>query len=515
MSQYDRYDESGRLEVVTLPIRPGSRPTSRTGRPLDTRVAIRHPSPARFSHPPKRIIVACDGTWLDSDNGMLNGELQIESNVTRLARAILPEGDRGVQQIVFYHKGIGSSGGPVDRVIMGAVGEGLNQNVREAYSFISNNYAPGDEIFLVGFSRGAFTARTVAGVMNTVGILTKRGLTYLPEIYKDVLHRRDPRYRAKLPDVPFPNKPSANSPRYREELYRRGLTVLDVPIKAVGVWDTVGALGIPRVGILQHLGVQGREAPEMAFYDTKLPNIVENAFQALALDEKRTSFGPAVWEKTEDNHTRLRQVWFPGVHSNIGGGYDDEELSTITFAWMIAQLSPFLDFDRDTIARQNAENDEYYRSHHRRPRPWSFGKIINSMSGIYSLGGGTLRTPGRYTAADPESGARGKRPLRQTHEYIHPSVRTRFALRGPGTEDNGEYDPESLMDAWSLVVEYPDGPDGPPEIYWRARFRDDGGPRELPESPLWEAERELLAMDPRMEDEVLRPPPTRPTKHGR
>jgi len=115
---------------------------------------------------------------------------------------------------------VGSTGSPLDRVVTGAVGEGLNQAVREAYSFIANNYAPGDEIILLGFSRGAFTARQVAGIINVVGLLTKKGLSFLPEIFKDVLHRREPKYRPHLPDVPFPNKPSASDPRYREELYR-------------------------------------------------------------------------------------------------------------------------------------------------------------------------------------------------------------------------------------------------------------------------------------------------------
>lgn len=102
----------------------------------------------------------------------------------------------------------------------GAVGEGLRENVRAAYVFLSNNYAKGDEIFLLGFSRGAFTARAVAGVIATVGLLTKKGLAYWPEIFMDVMHRRDPYYRPKNPDIPFRNKPSADNPRYREELYR-------------------------------------------------------------------------------------------------------------------------------------------------------------------------------------------------------------------------------------------------------------------------------------------------------
>ena len=100
----------------------------------------------------------------------------------------------------------------------GATGLGLNENVREAYSFIANNWSHGDEIFLIGFSRGAFTARTVAGLIDSIGLLTKPGLSYLPEIFQDVLHRRNPDYKPRNPRVPFPNKPSASDPRYVAEL---------------------------------------------------------------------------------------------------------------------------------------------------------------------------------------------------------------------------------------------------------------------------------------------------------
>lgn len=387
----------------------------------------------------------------------------------------------------------------------------MNQNVREAYAFIANNYERGDEIILIGFSRGAFTARTVAGLISGIGVLTKKGLSYLPEIYKDVLHRRDRRYRSKYPDVPFPNKPSANNPRYVEELQRRGLTKMNVPIKAVGVWDTVGSLGIPRVGILQNLGLQRDESREMAFYDTKLPDGLENAFQALALDETRNSFAPAVWEKPPGNRTRLRQVWFPGVHSNVGGGYDDQELSNITLAWMMSQLSPFMDFDKDYILDEAEANEDYYHDRRKKVRPWSFGLIKNSMAGLYALGGGKPRTPGEYFVNAPDGGET-EEPLHETHEYIHPSVRTRFVLRGPGREDDGDYEPKALDD-WKLIVEYPDGPDGKPDVYWKAKFRDNNvSTRILPEAPLWEFERALLRLSPDMEDEVLHPPPTRRRK---
>ena len=106
--------------------------------------------------------------------------------------------------------------------------------------FICNNYCTDDEIFLFGFSRGAFTARSIAGLIAGVGLLTKAGLPCLAEVFKDFENRENPNYRPANPDSPFPNKPSSSDPRYEEEIEKRGLSRLDIPIKVVGVWDTVG-----------------------------------------------------------------------------------------------------------------------------------------------------------------------------------------------------------------------------------------------------------------------------------
>jgi uncharacterized protein (DUF2235 family) len=126
---------------------------------------------------------------------------------------------------------------------------GLAEIVREGYQFLSTNYIRNDEIFIFGFSRGAFTARSIAGLVDVVGVLTKDGLPFLPEIFRDVQNRHNSNYKPRNPDIPFPDKPSALDPRYTEELQRRGLTRLNVPIRIVGVWDTVGALGTPKVCI--------------------------------------------------------------------------------------------------------------------------------------------------------------------------------------------------------------------------------------------------------------------------
>ncbi|KAI9686900.1 MAG: hypothetical protein M1822_002653 [Bathelium mastoideum] len=467
------------------------------------------------SRPSKRIILAADGTWLDADNGHLNGELNIPSNITRLTRAIKTTSGDGIPQVVYYHYGVGSQGGVVDRVVGGATGQGLSENVREAYEFICNNYAPGDEIFLLGFSRGAFTARSVGGLIGEVGLLTKEGLQYLAEIYRDVTHKTDPNYKPKHPDIPFPDKPSFDDPEYVDELASRRLTILGVKVKAVAVFETVGSLGTPRIGWLQKVGVQSSQTKRQAFHDTTLANCIENAFQALALDERRAAFQPAVWEKPPGNTTTLRQVWFPGVHSNVGGGYDDQELANITLAWMLAQLSPFLDFETEYLFDQHEANVEYYEKKRKKIRPWSFGKIYDSMKGAYAVGGATTRTPGRYRFVNPHSGRRTDEPLRDTHEYIHPSVRSRLLLNGPGTDDAGPYECKALED-WRLVVEPSSRPGSKaPGVYWKLssrKLKDEDGrvsTHTLPESPLWDLERELLSYDPRTYDFVTDPPPVR------
>lgn len=211
----------------------------RTRPPSPTRPASAAPEKRRLF---KRLIVCCDGTWLDSNSGA-EKKPDPPSNVTRLARAINSYSRDGISQIVFYQNGVGSTGTAGNKIIGGATGDGLAGNVREAYSFLSYNYVEGDEIFLIGFSRGAFTARSIGGLIGHMGILTKAGVGSLPVIYKDFAHRYDGSYRTPQRDVPFPNKPPADSPEYPRELQRRGLTVLGVRIRAIACFDTVGSLG--------------------------------------------------------------------------------------------------------------------------------------------------------------------------------------------------------------------------------------------------------------------------------
>ena len=443
----------------------------------------------------KRLIVCCDGTWKDSQSDLNDGKLPIPTNVTRISQAIKSLDSDGIQQVVFYQAGIGSQGGILNRLIGGATAQGLSENIRSGYSFLANNYSEGDEIFFFGFSRGAFTARSIAGLIDGVGLLTKDGLPYLAEVFRDWENRKNPTYQPANPDLPFPNKPSVSDPRYKKLLLKNHLSKLDVVIKVVGVWDTVGSLGIPRIGWVEKLPIQTLRG-EYRFYDTRLNDHILNAFQALALDEERAAFSPALWERPPGNSTNLRQVWFPGAHSNVGGGKPDQGMANITLAWMMAQVQSFIEFEENYILEEYDLTLDYYEKEGQRPRPWSFGKIVKSFSGVYMLGGRATRTPGEYFVVDPHTMTQTSTPLREPMEYVHASVRTRKVKRGPDVEDEGIYDAHQL-DNYKLRP-----PNGERRLaVWEPRRRRGGVA--LHESPLWGVEKELLREDPRMSSYLL------------
>ena len=460
-----------------------------------------------ISGPRKRLVVACDGTWLDSDNGLLNGQAQPPSNVSRIGWAIKDTSRDGIPQVVHYQAGVGSQGGKIGRAVGGATGLGLKANVREGYSFIAINWRPGDEIFLIGFSRGAFTARSIAGLIGELGLLTRKGLPFFGQIFEDVEARANENYVSQYPDLPFPNKPPFGK-EYIDELVRGGFTRVNVPIRAVGVWDTVGSLGIPRIPILEALGLQSKQMRDYSFYDTRLNPRIENAFQALALDEHRSPFSPALWELRDNDVTNLKQVWFPGVHSNCGGGYDDADLANITLSWMMGRLEPWLDFHPDFLINCYNDNRAYYHKTGQRPRWWSFGEIYNSLIGLYGLTGSKIRTPGNYFRSDPMTGRATDKRLKKTCEYIHASVRCRIGLQGPGPKDVGLYEPRALQ-GWKYASEQ--SPNGGQMTVW-TRPDDQDGQSRIPEAPLADTEISLLEQTPRCADFVRAPPP--PNPHG-
>lgn len=290
----------------------------------------------------KRLVVCLDGTWNTPD------DKRNATNVVKIMRAIRLSGDGETKQITFYDKGVGT-GGPIDRLRGGAFGRGLGDNVQDGYRFLANNYEDDDEIYIFGFSRGAFTARSLAGLIGLCGLLTKDTMGQLPRawaLYRTPIAERDETERNAIHDLG------------RKE----------VPIRCVGVWDTVGALGVP-VERLRWLN-RGK----YQFHDTTLGANLACALHAIAIDEQRGPFVPTLWQ-TPDRETEgqiVEQVWFSGVHSNIGGSYDDAGLSDLALDWMIKRVRKHTELSFD---------DDYIRDH---VNGNAMGTLYESRSGLYA-----------------------------------------------------------------------------------------------------------------------------------
>jgi uncharacterized protein (DUF2235 family) len=255
----------------------------------------------------KRIVVCCDGTW-NNDDLQTN-----DTNVSRMARAIHGSQQTGdILQIVLYLRGVGTTGLKLETWIEGATGLGVDDNIRSAYQFIAQNYVPGDEIFLFGFSRGAFTARSLAGLVTACGILKRSSLGSLPNAWAY--------YRS-----PKPHSPKAFANSCSVDCH------LDAEIKFLGVWDTVGSLGIP-ASLLAEANKQ-----KFAFHNTSPSPIVKNGFHAMAIDEHRHTFTPTYWTGALPPGTFIKQVWFAGAHSDVGGGYKTRAIADIPLVWMAQQ----------------------------------------------------------------------------------------------------------------------------------------------------------------------------------
>jgi len=262
----------------------------------------------------KRIVICCDGTWnepeqLDEDNRIY------PTNVLKMVRAIsTSDPQSGKHQLVYYQTGIGSAGTGfisryISRMLCGLTGLGIANNIQACYRFLANNYSDGDEIYLFGFSRGAYTARSLAGMIGSMGLLQKQDMDKLPRLYAHYKTAPDRREKSKYADIV-------------NILPRR-----HVKIKFIGVWDTVGALGLPVQGV-QHLSRRW-----VGFHNTHLGSHIENAYHAVSIDEQRRPFKPSMWTRL-DGQEDCQQMWFVGSHSNIGGGLQDHGLSDIALTWL-------------------------------------------------------------------------------------------------------------------------------------------------------------------------------------
>ncbi len=335
----------------------------------------------------KRIAIFCDGTWNTPDENV-DGKL-CQTNVVKMANALSETSLDGKAQFLYYDTGIGSEGNLLERVFDGATGTGISKNILEAYRFIIKNYQPQDELYFFGFSRGAFTVRSLAGLIRNSGILKIENIDKADAAYRI--------YKSRKPE---------HQPREIEAtLFRKTFAVSEfTKIRFIGVWDTVGALGNP-------LFLNGILSRKNGFHDTGLSTRIENAFHALAIDEKRKNFEATLWHQQNDHGDQiLEQVWFQGVHADVGGGYVESGLSDIPMKWLL----------------DKAEGcDLRFKAIDLHPDPLS--KRHESYSGFYKLQPPLFRPIG---VKDPKKG--------ETNESVHPSVIERY-------QNDMTYRPDNLV----------------------------------------------------------------------
>ncbi|WNC70059.1 DUF2235 domain-containing protein [Thalassotalea nanhaiensis] len=279
----------------------------------------------------KRLIICFDGTWNNpeqEENGVTT-----PTNVYRLKNCISATANSSeVTQKVFYHPGVGGEEiGLIDEFLGGALGIGINRHISSAYHWLGLNYREGDEVFLFGFSRGAFSARSLAGFLGK-GLVNLQGISA-----EESWHRVETAFNSGYKDKMPQNQWAKNHWSF---FHDKGA----IPITFLGVWDTVGALGIP--DDLEIINLFDRK-DSWQFHDTKLADHIEHARHAMAMDEKRSSFTVTRWSNVKE-HNDAVELWFPGVHSDVGGGYQDSDLSNGALKWMIKQSKSFgLEFRQD------------------------------------------------------------------------------------------------------------------------------------------------------------------------
>ncbi|PYH92579.1 hypothetical protein BO71DRAFT_442360 [Aspergillus ellipticus CBS 707.79] len=493
----------------------------------------RPPPPTASARPPRRLVLCCDGSWQTSNHGLKN----IASNVAKLSRAIGnygigPTGDI-IQQIVYYDAGVGTGTSAansegnwmaaIQKSWEGGFGRGLEENVCEAYNFIVNNWLPGDEIYIFGFSRGAYTARALAGMICNMGICFPDMMDDWWAVYAEYKERNKKKkeepvkkpmppsngvgeLKAQLNSITTFGKYAQEKVEFRNHFWK------NVPIQVVGVFDTVGALGLPNNNLINFK--RWNEA-QYGFHDTNVHPQIKFAFHALALDEHRKAFEPTLWHQPKDNTTtKLIQCWFPGYHINVGGGsentekhYGDlESMANLSLAWMIDQVRRYTDLEFEDYAltrlyqnyvctvldlsrRSFKKGDSGYHYSYGKTDTqaasgvadpenitayggWGMGYRPDSMDWVMRAAGSSVRTPGQYKQEkkDDLEELGIKRPAK-TNEFIHPVVA--YAMGKAYVEANGnaplKYQP-SALDGFERVKDSED-PYNPNDVYmgiwWR------------------------------------------------
>lgn len=296
---------------------------------------------------PKNIVVFSDGTGQEGGKGN-------NTNVYKLFNMVE---DRTSDQLAFYDRGLGTGW----RKVSGSVGgAGISKNILECYEFLFNNYNAGDQIYLFGFSRGATTVRSLSGFIHMFGILPKSR----PELIKQAFKIYKTKNKKKR------NRKAANFLSKHHTMWTK--------IQFLGVWDTVAALGLP----LKPLDVILDKIPAFRhdFHDLTLSKSVIHARHALAIDDERLTFHPTLWDAEIKESQTIKQVWFCGMHTDVGGGYAEQGLSDIALLWMVKEATDngLLIFGGNSVAvkpdpdglMHNSRGGFFGKLYRKEPRSW-------------------------------------------------------------------------------------------------------------------------------------------------
>ncbi|NJN74423.1 MAG: DUF2235 domain-containing protein [Limnothrix sp. RL_2_0] len=330
----------------------------------------------------KRIIICCDGTWNEPN-------AECPSNVVKIKQAIKQRDSQGIEQVVAYDPGIGTPAGAerlqnkpfsrtrifFEKMTGGMFGWGIDKNIKDVYRKLLNSYEDGDEVYLFGFSRGAYTVRSLAGLIYCSGLIPKdlspeeisQGITQEKKIeaaYKF--------YRKRTKSEAEKERKFQQAERMRENTRSK-----QIPITLIGCWDTVGALGLPN--IINILKLDQWINRKYTFHDVKLNRKINNALHAIALDEHKEAFSINHMKLSEGADTKIKEVWFPGTHGCVGGGTKAlAGLSNAALLWMMEETNNLgleLEFDPEHI-------DQLLTDH---TTPFS------SALGIYRFAGKVIR----------------------------------------------------------------------------------------------------------------------------
>lgn len=379
----------------------------------------------------KRLVFCFDGTWNRIDG-------HYPTNVARIAQSVSRFHSEGGPQLIYYDEGVGTTA--TEKWSGGIFGHGLLEKIVRAYHFLVLNYEPGDQLYVFGFSRGAFTARSFVGLLRNSGVMSRRSLGHIRAAVDLYLGRGEDS---------SPNSEKARTFRLRHcpklclpgDLEWRQIAhpeqvtddLTQLHIDYLGIWDSVGALGIPK-----HLKLFAWMNQQHKFHDTRLSSFVRRARHAVAADEERRSFEPGMWTNLDDLNEndpadeRYEQKIFPGVHSAVGGGGPVRGLSDSALDWILdgaRRESLELDTDEQSPIYSLQPDHRAQLFNQAGKSGWSLGDLIMGM--------------GLGTRKFPEMDRRA----------LHPSLVRRYLTPQTELPEKKPYRPKSLQVFWKTMDE--------------------------------------------------------------